>query len=195
MEDQFKIDLQSLSCAQIFRRHVLSGEPRIIGVTELFELREKISDFLGVEFSEVVLVGSAQSGFSIKPQRRYQKFGDNSDLDFAIVSPQIFEKVWKEAHEYRYSGAYWPGKSDFFRYVARGWVRPDKLPKSEIFRLGNEWWDFFRLLSKHSAANGYRLNAGLYQSWFFLESYQKAAIQQCIDERSCDENVSHEPTT
>lgn len=181
MED-FKSDLTKLNSLQIVRKHVFNGQSKILSDATVYELKEEISSFLDVDFNDVQLVGSGKMGFSIKPSRRYGCFNDNSDLDIAIVSPFLFQKVWKEAFSYKKSGAYWPSSDSFFKFLSSGWVRPDKLPSSTHFAFTGRWWDFFNELTKSTKYGSYKIRAGLYQSWFFLEEYQKICVEQCMEE-------------
>lgn len=181
MED-FKADLTKLSSLQIVRKHVFNGQSKILCEDMVYELKEEICSYLNIDFNDVVLVGSGKMGFSIKPSRRYGEFNDDSDLDIAIVSPHLFHTVWKEAFAYKKSRAYWPDSSSFFQFLAAGWVRPDKLPSSKYFEFTEHWWNFFNKVTSSAKYGPYKIRAGLYQSWFFLEEYQKICVEQCMDE-------------
>lgn len=179
---EFKADLTKLGSLQIVRKHVFNGQSKILSDAMVYELKEEICSYLQVDFNDVQLVGSGKMGFSIKPTRRYGDFNDDSDLDIAIVSPYLFQKVWKEAFAYKKGGAYWPRSDSFFQFLSTGWVRPDKLPSSEHFEFTGRWWDFFNELTKSAKYGPYKIRAGLYQSWFFLEEYQKICVEQCMEE-------------
>ena len=125
------------------------------------------------------MVGSGKMGFSIKPERRYQPFSDASDIDIVIVSPTLFELVWKTVFEYWRSKPYWPEEARFKQYFFQGWIRPDKLPPARTFSFCKDWWEFFRHLTNSGDFGDYKIAAGLYQSWFFLESYQSISIEKC----------------
>lgn len=176
-------DLKTLDSRQIFRKHLLDGAPFALDKNTSFVLRGAICDHFEIEFSDVVVVGSGKLGFSIKPTRRYGLFNDNSDIDVAVVSTHLFERIWKEASLYAKSGADWPNKNKFFNYLsAKGWVRPDKLPPSEYFDFSRLWIQFFNYDLARMNLCPFKVNAGIYHSWFFLEEYQKVCIEQCIRE-------------
>lgn len=182
MIEDFKKDLDSLSSLQIFRKHVLNGGCFALTEDNHYQLREEICDFFSVEFNDVILVGSGRLGFSLKPNKRFVPFGDDSDIDLAIVSTSLFEKIWNEAYLYKKSSADWPQANKFFKYLSEGWIRPDKLPPSEYFRFSGKWWDFFNELTKNNKYGPYKIRAGLYHSHFFLKEYQTICIEQCIQE-------------
>ena len=182
MLEEFKADLVNLSSLQIIRKYFLNGGCHVLNNDQYFRLKEEICEHLQVEFNSVVLVGSGKVGFSIKSEKRYQSFGEESDIDVAVVSEELFQRVWHEAYLYKKSGAYWPKASAFFRYLSEGWIRPDKLPSSDYFSFTATWWDFFNDVTASRRYGPYKIRAGLYHSMFFLQEYQKICIEQCIEE-------------
>jgi len=182
MLKEFKTDLNGLSSLQMIRKYILNGACHVLDHDQHFRLKEEICEHFKVEFNSVVLVGSGKLGFSIKPAKRFQSFGDDSDIDVAVVSPQLFEKVWEEAYLYKKGGAYWPKATSFFTYLSEGWIRPDKLPSSDSFEFTATWWDFFNEITASKRYGPYKIRAGLYHSMFFLQEYQKICIEQCIEE-------------
>jgi len=182
MIDNFKADLTGLDSNQLFRKYILTGSSFALSDENLYQLKEEVCDHFEIEFNDIVLVGSGKLGFSIKPSKRYQEFGEESDIDIAVVSTELFQKVWKEAFLYKRSGAYWPNSKIFFQYLSEGWIRPDKLPSSKYFSFSEKWWSFFNQITSKGRYTKVKIRGGLYHSWFFLQEYQKICIQQCIDE-------------
>lgn len=182
MFEDFKGDLKKLNSLQIYRKYVLGGDCHLLDNHDLFELREVICEKFQIEFSDVLMVGSGKLGFSIKPSRRFGLFNDDSDIDIAIVSTSLFERVWQEAYLYKKSGADWPSSGRFFKYLSGGWIRPDKLPPSSYFDFTAEWWNFFNELTRSNRFGPYKIRGGLYHSHFFLQEYQTICIDQCIQE-------------
>ena len=188
--DVFKTDLTTLEAKQIIRKWLLSGSAHVLTDDEEFELKDRTAEHFSVEYSEVTLVGSGKLGFSLVPGKRYRSFGDESDLDLAIISERLFTKVWKEAYIYKKSGAYWPKSSKFFQYLSSGWIRPDKLPLSTSFSFSEEWWDYFNNLTSSQDFGPYKIRGGLYHSWFFFFQYQMKCIEQCQNDL-LNENISN----
>lgn len=180
--EEFKSDLKNLNSLQIVRKHVFNGTSHILDNSDYYQLKEAVCDHFDIEFNDVLIVGSGKLGFSIKPQRRYGAFNNDSDIDLAVVSTALFHKIWKEAYLYQKSGAYWPRSGEFFKYLSEGWIRPDKLPSSKYFAFTSEWWDFFNELTTSEKYGHYKIRGGLYQSWFFLQEYQKICVEQCMNE-------------
>jgi hypothetical protein len=183
MLDDFKADLVLLNSDQLIRKYILNGHCHVLTDNEHFRLKDKITSHFSVQFTDVAIVGSAKLGFSIKSNKRYQAFGESSDIDIAIVSTDLFNQIWKEAYLYKKDGAYWPKSKDFFEYLADGWIRPDKLPVSKYFTFTAKWWDFFNELTASKAFGSYKIRGGLYHSQFFFEEYQKINFEQCKEEK------------
>ena len=176
---EFLQDLSRLSARDVARRHVVFGDCVVISSEKYFELRKAVSEEFEVHPNEVIVVGSAKLGFSIVPSQRYRPFGDASDLDIAIVSPKLFESVWRDLHRYFLKGGYWEGRDEFMKYFFRGWIRPDRLPPDQHFPFARNWWEFFNALSASRRYSNRRIRGAIYQSWHFLETYQTVAITQC----------------
>lgn len=192
---RFKADLAALTVDQVYRRYVLPDACK--GLTEVDELklRLKIADKFDIDVSKVIIVGSAKLGFTLRPKRKtesteerpaFSPFSENSDIDIAVVSDVLFDYVWKQCLEfwhtsgYANSKSYWIEGQKFRDYFFRGWMRPDKLPSQGEYSYKRDWFDFFRRqLTSERAAGDFTINAGVYREPFFLETYQKIAINEC----------------
>ena len=175
---QFKEDLETLSSIQIVRKHIIFGECCMLSQREYFDLRSEVADHFGLHPNEVLVVGSTKLGFSVVPNKQYRLFRDTSDIDVALVSSRLFDEFWEQVFRYRYEGPYWPEYNDFVHYLFRGWIRPDKLPPSSMFPLRENWWNFFRTITNSGRYGDHKIAGGLYESYFFLENYQKICVEQ-----------------
>ena len=179
--DQYKADLSTLSPVQIVRKHIIYGESCILSQHEYFDLRSKIAEHFQLHPNEVLVVGSAKLGFSIVPNKLYCPFHDESDIDVVIVSSRLFDEIWEAVFSYSLEEGYWSKQEEFTEYLFQGWIRPDKLPRSDTFQVGKDWWDFFQTVTSSGAYGSYKIVGALYKSWFFLENYQKICVQRCLN--------------
>ncbi len=143
----FKKDLTQLGPDAVVDKYILSGEKGILSLDQNFSLRKELGGFCGCFPHEVIVVGSAKLGFSIKPSRRYGELLTNSDIDVAIVSGSAFDRIWYELHRYSDAGGIWEHTAKFQRYFFRGWIRPDILPPGGSFPFSKELWQFVNGLS------------------------------------------------
>lgn len=178
---QFIGDLREFPVPTLVQKHITYGNCYILDPDMYFQLKSHVATKFGVHPTEVLVVGSGKLGFSIVHDKRYRPFGDSSDIDVAIISSGFFDRIWIDVFDSWRAGGYWPGQRDFESYLFRGWLRPDKLPPERTFERCREWWEFFRELTSSGTYGPYKLRAGLYKSWHFMESYHALCIRECQD--------------
>lgn len=66
------------------------------------EWRLRLAAKIGVDASEVVIIGSGAFGISLNPNKNFRAFDGKSDIDGAIVSEHYFNVAW---HCLRYLGS------------------------------------------------------------------------------------------
>ncbi len=179
---KFKSDLNLYDPLDIVRRHIVFGECAVITSEEYFDLRSYVAEKFQEHPNNVLVVGSGKLGFSVAPTKRYQLFGDRSDIDVVIVSERLFNYVWSDLLRYEIGGGDWEKREKFKRYLFQGWIRPDKLPPDQNFEFAKSWWEFFNELSASEKIANFKISGAIYQGWHFLESYQSIAIHACKQE-------------
>jgi len=82
------------------RKRLLHGTPKIFRGREdaYYDFRKRVADEFNVNFHEVFIIGSAKLGFSPHKQR---PFSYDSDVDVAIVSTALYERIMGYIHEYQ----------------------------------------------------------------------------------------------
>ncbi len=181
---EFKKDLYILEPQQVFRKYIVDGECCIFENNIQMKLREEISNKYSLDYNSIIIVGSSKLGFSIKPKRRFQPFNDDSDIDIAIISKNLFEQIWERVHKYRNYNGNFQKSNEFYRNLSEnGWIRPDLLPFDDY---KNDWFEYFRKLTNSGNYGSYKISAGLYYNYFFLEQYQLICIKQCKESGNND---------
>lgn len=61
-------------------------------------IRQYLADILQLEVQDVLLIGSAKTGFSMSTDQYGKAFSSKSDLDFTIVSKPLFDILCNEYH-------------------------------------------------------------------------------------------------
>lgn len=176
---RFRTDLATARPRDLCRRFLIFGSCALLDDDRYFSLKAAIAEKFSIHPNEIIVVGSAKLGFSIAPEKRYRPFGDTSDIDVAVVSPQLFDFVWYEVLGHLESATSWRSRDDFARYFVRGWIRPDKLPPGPTFKFTNDWFDFFRELSNSREYGDIKVAGAIYRDWNFLERYQESCIVKC----------------
>jgi hypothetical protein len=176
---RFRSELLIRNARDMCRRFLIFGSCMQLDDERYYGLKAAAAEYFDIHPNEIIVVGSAKLGFSIAPTKRYRAFGETSDIDVAIVSPQLFDRVWHEVFGYLDSARSWEARRDFANYFVRGWIRPDKLPPGENFLFTQEWFDFFRGLSNSREFGDIKISGALYRDWIFLEKYQESCILKC----------------
>ncbi len=169
------------------RRNSLHGTPAVFNGNEdaYYEFRSRIASKFLISFHEVFITGSAKLGFS--PFKK-KLFDYESDVDVAIISGDLYEKIMANIHEYQMAlrenrkavsvdelKAY----HKFLEYGAIGWMRPDLLPTSfRVSELKKDWFEFFDSISYgKSEVGNYKVTAGAFKSYSHLERYTLSGLR------------------
>ncbi|SFH79927.1 hypothetical protein [Enterobacter sp. NFIX59] len=184
--DLYRIETEEL-ITDFCRKNILHGTPYIFSARDgdFYDFRKKIGDFFEIPFYEIYITGSAKLGFS--PFKK-KKFDYDSDIDVALVSPLLFEKIMLNISIFQMNFRKNRGSvheteikqyHKFLEYVALGWIRPDKLPISfQMKQFKDEWFDFFRSISNgKSEVGNYQVTAGVFKSYHHLEQYTLSGIK------------------
>lgn len=163
------------------RLRSLHGTPFVFNGNEdaYYSFRKKIADKFDINFHEIFITGSGKLGFS---PRKGKLFDYDSDIDVAIISSELYDKIMSYIHEYQMnlrenrvavSSKELDSYHKFLEYGAIGWMRPDKLPSSfRIKEIRKDWFDFFDSISYgKSEVGNYKVTAGAFKSYAHLEKY------------------------
>jgi predicted nucleotidyltransferase len=144
-----------------------------------FEMKRRIMKKFNILISDIYIVGSAKLGFSLAPKKEYQEMNEESDIDIALISEQLFNIHWKEIAKLNIKQT--PRTEDedkaynsFIDYLACGWIRPDLFPVE--YAMKNEWFDFFNTLS--SSLTKRKISAGIFKDDFFFKLYNNSNIER-----------------
>lgn len=173
--DAFSKSLLDRGVDTTLSRLVLQHGISMLGEDVEGHLRATIGDHFQVPAASVFLVGSAKVGFSLKPGQFFKPFSAGSDVDVAIVSPQLFSRIWVEVHQMEAANEYFDFHK-FKHYHFHGWIRPDKMPGSSVYATCRDWWAFFRDLSGRENFMRLKISGGLYFDEYFLRHYQAISL-------------------
>jgi hypothetical protein len=192
-------DLRStMDIEQLFHKYVVDGQSVYFRdiqkqPNQEYLFRHELATLLDVNLADVVIVGSAKLGFSIKNHsfvRFDEGFDKNknrikrSDIDVAIINKKYFDKV--VALLFNFSRHYDKGwiKNDwadnlynnglaegllfqnYTYYLARGWLRPDYMPN----RFLNEA-DWIPKINEWKNKLNRNISIAIYSDWFYLKHY------------------------
>jgi hypothetical protein len=180
---EFKNDLKNMDPVRVIRKHITTGGSAVLEASTYYDIRNEVADHFGLHPSAVVLVGSARTGFSLKPAKRYEAFGASSDLDLAIVSREKFDEFWDLVFEHLQSNRLWAKTKRYQRFLRElfmGWIWPRRLPPGPQFRHAVEWVEFEDRLGRERFRGLRSVGARLYRTWERLEAYQAIHVRACV---------------
>jgi hypothetical protein len=197
ISDGLKNDLAlGMDIERVFQKHVVDGPSHLFStfiknVDDEYDLRHEIARATNTSINDVILVGSAKLGFSVKTEKfssfdeRYILSGlvkEKSDVDIAIVNEALFdltaEEIYHLSHHFNrdwisknwVTNCYYPNVSPLFKkysqYHVKGWLRPDFMPNSYISeaRWSNACDAWRKKLQR-------KVSIGIYRNWTYLKHY------------------------
>lgn len=172
---------------RIVRKFLIHGIPYVFmdNPNLYYDFREQIAKHWGVGFQEVLILGSGKLGYSY---HKDSVFSEESDIDVAIVNQRLFENFYVEIRNFQYrkdTGLETLTLSEekeyqkFLSYMIKGWMRPDKLPARITGELSKEeWFTYFKSISyRNNLAGNYKVSAGLFKSFDYMECYYLNSIK------------------
>lgn len=179
-------DVESLK--DFCRRKIIHGTPFVFKEREddYYYFLKQIATKFSIPFNSIHISGSGKLGFSFINKT---DFNLNSDIDVAIISHFLFDKVMDIVGDFqislRQSNVFLTARQqefyfEFLKYSAMGWIRPDLLPiKSYPNEFRSDWFDFFNSISyKNCIAGNYKVTAGVFKSYECFEKYTLTGLDK-----------------
>ncbi|WP_291834367.1 hypothetical protein [Brevundimonas sp.] len=190
--DEFRAALAGAEPEEIVERWMLVDNAVHLTAADISYIQAAVGAAYGVPFDvvQVWITGSAKLGFSTSekhregkpPLPRYRPFGPASDIDVAVVAPDIFELIWTDISKHSHGSVYFPMKSNRLGdYLVCGWLRPDHFPKNVRLRYCDTWFDLFSRLSTNSRFKRRSVKGGLFSSKEQLVRYLSRSVRECIE--------------
>jgi len=148
------------------------------------QITQYIADKLQVSPTEVKLIGSAKTGFSISPLPNYGRtFGQHSDLDFSIVNEELFNELENEFNNWsnlfrtkqikannNTEEGYWYQNIDSgSRHLKYGFIDTHFIPNRDQFvttkKINNSLWLIQKYLDEKHGIKVKKASASIYKNW------------------------------
>jgi len=209
--EALKADLVSeMEIEQLFQKHIVDGtsyffSENIKDINKEYVLRHELAQLLNLSINDIVIVGSAKLGFSVKDEKflRFDerfiatnKKKNRSDIDIAIVSRKLFESqtelifnicdhfdgIW-EYQNWRYN-LYYPdeqtlrqkgGHSLLQKYVMNLARGWFRVDYSPSIYINSAPWK--KLVRKWSDALDRQIAIAIYSDWRYLKHYQMKNLE------------------
>lgn len=149
---------------------------------EYVRWRHLVADRLDVDPVGVQLVGSARLGYSLNPEKHFSIFHDGSDLDIAVVSPEIFETTWIELKRLLETEEFKNQKGYLRKLVFEECIGTDTvLPR--LSSIGAKWSKARDMITELLGREfrGRDVNYRIYRSHRALRDYQLVGVGKARD--------------
>ena len=194
--EEFIALLKTEPLSKLVDEYVFSAEPYAFQERPQahLDMKKHLSNSLSVQAEDITVVGSAKMGFSLSPDTRFRPFSSSSDIDIAVISAELFDRIWSiilDWHNPRRTGHLqeydleWMLRSR--RRIYWGTLRPDELRYSGVSfpeklkplrDLTTRWFNAFRELSKLSVFDSREASGFLYRSWWHASLYHTYGLIQ-----------------
>ena len=173
--EHLKQAIKEFGTTKALNEYLFASKPICFAKNEalVWEIRRRISEYFDIPTRNLEIVGSAKLGFSLSDERFGKPYNNSSDIDIVIVSPELFAQFWNDLlyfdnRYYSLSTEQRLNLEDSYSTVHKGYLSPDKLPKSERKEI---WWKLFNELSNKPKFEYRKIRGRLFLSWKFVEKY------------------------
>jgi hypothetical protein len=197
ISDNLKKDLiDNMDSERVFQKHVVDGPSHLFNIPpnsrdDEYQLRHELAIATSTSINDVIIVGSAKLGFSVKSAKfpafdeKFSSTGiprDKSDVDIAIVNQAHFEKVAEAIyHLSSHFDKTWIRKNwmvnqyyiqdvalfhEYSHYITKGWLRPDFMPNAYLSIAS---WP--EVCEKWRNRLNRTVSIGIYSNWTYLKHY------------------------
>jgi hypothetical protein len=152
--------------------------------------RAELALGLGVAEADIVIIGSARLGLSMKPRAKLRKFSDQSDIDVVVVNSSLFDRIWVDLLHAVYPR---PPLTDRLggwlnarrKELYTGWILPLEIhvdkkivgPRAQpILDIQANWFSTFKKVSRHPPRRHEDVTGRLYRTWEHAELYHLHSI-------------------
>lgn len=199
--------LKPINKEKVLQKHFLDSKSRFFSETISnedmeYEFRLDLATACDVNISDVIIIGSAKVGFSVKTDKfvRFDKGVDKngkpkkSDIDVAIINRDFFDRLTYDIFKFsEHFSARWirekwttnrvydilefieePLFQSYAKYHAKGWLRPDFLPDDFLNQQ-----DFVKVAGRwRSKLSNRKVSVGIYSGWNFFKFYHMDNLEK-----------------
>jgi hypothetical protein len=182
---KFYLTINSNEEESLLRHFIVNNVPFVFKEKPMLyeQLTKYVGDKLVIAASEIKLIGSAKTGFSISPNTYGKAFGNHSDLDFSIISERVFLQLeneylkWSNLYKEKklqpinqIEEKYWTENLETGKgQIRKGFLDPRFIPNRESFELtkqiNNTMWIIQKYLLEEHEIKLKTVSASIYKNW------------------------------
>jgi hypothetical protein len=175
--DKFIKDLESKPLSFVAMKWVIERTPYVFSKNRVdyISWKEQLSQKIGIDGKSITFTGSSCTGFSLNPNKNFNIFDDESDIDIAIISNHYFDISWHYlrnigAKRYSFKREQIASITDHVsRLIYWGTIATDKI--LEILPFGANWFKELQSMSTCPPTEGRDINIRIYKDFESLKAY------------------------
>jgi hypothetical protein len=194
-DGEFKRILLNEPLESVVKQHIFQGTPFVFrDQPKLYQdLRDHIGTSLRLPHENIIVVGSAQVGFSLAPDNSFVAFSEESDIDVVVVNERLFDQGWQTLLRWNYPRRHhlpvpelkWTRNR--MEELYWGWFSPDRIhfdglsfPEAlkPLRDLSTQWFDAFQSLSQNETFARRTVSGRLYRTWDHALLYHTHGLQR-----------------
>lgn len=181
--EELKGELGKKAVSEVVNKSIFRNNPICFGGDEILisELKKALAEHFNLHIQNIEVVGSAKLGISLSNERFGRPYDKSSDIDFALVSSELFDLSWLELTKlesifYKLSQKDRDFLTECLGTVSKGYISPDKLPP--ISNFSKNWWSIFSNLSNQEKYEYRKIRGRLFKDWWFAEKYYSIQLNR-----------------
>ena len=185
-KDEFVDLLNTCAVDWIVDNHVFTGIPYYgLQQPRVYQLMMRaLARGLRLTETEICVIGSARTGFSLAPNKFGESFNEYSDIDICVVSHALFDSSWLDILRItRLRSANLSGQTRAqlrvhreHHYLYNGWMYPESIVP--VLRIGQRWLTTFHGLSRIPELASRSVSGRLYRTWDHARFYHQWSLDK-----------------
>lgn len=155
--------------------------PTVESIKKYDSFKISVANLLGVHKNDVNIFGSAKIGYSLNPEKELKDFNEDSDIDIAIVSSNIY-RTFRDA----YLEEFYSGRFKYYKHkqvtsaIFRKFIIFDGFSeKNSEYRNWLEKTGEFEAIIQLEYELNNEINYRIFETWDAVEYYYKKSINEC----------------
>lgn len=192
--EKIKFDLESQTAKQFYTEYIVKSSnwyfENILGkspeesINVADDVKLIISDGFKISFNSIMMVGSGKIGYSLSPKKLFKPFNNDekvrkiSDLDFAIISSNLFNEYWMKLRK-SFRPDYMEMYHHIYQDLYRGYISERNILNVDGCR--KEWNELSSISKKELSTKLFiknEISFRLYRSWEDFEEYNLQNIKK-----------------
>lgn len=192
--EKIKSDLESKTAKQFYTEYIVKSSnwyfENILGkspeesINVADDVKLIISDGFKISFNSIMMVGSGKIGYSLSPKKLFKPFNNDekvrkiSDLDFAIISSNLFNEYWMKLRK-SFRPDYMEMYHHIYQDLYRGYISERNILNVDGCR--KEWNELSSISKKELSTKLFiknEISFRLYRSWEDFEEYNLQNIKK-----------------